>query len=366
MAGICYSVHRNRIQEGYHPGFVMREDETLTSLASEPVHYLYLKAIDASREDATWGRLSFEGRFEENMVCFVYVTAMNEAFFFRENEPRKIEDFLCDAKESADIKKRFMEKVSAKRLVNREEILLYELKGRYLYLFIEVLGEGECTIKNLRIEQEGDNFMQTFPEVYRERNSFFHRFLSVFSTIYNEFDERIDALSGLLDIDSCPKELLPVYAGWMGVDVKEDFFTEEILRQLVSHIYELNRLKGTKAVLERLTEIILGEKALILEKNAMEEYIEAKELKNFERLYGSSTFDVTILTHQVLNETLKNQLMYVLNQYKPIRSNLYVVQLQKTGMLDAYSYLDMNARIPEKSKASLDDKATMDSVMMLQ
>ena len=25
----------------------MREDETLTSLASEPVHYLYLKAIDA-------------------------------------------------------------------------------------------------------------------------------------------------------------------------------------------------------------------------------------------------------------------------------------------------------------------------------
>ena len=75
---------------------------------------------------------------------------------------------------------------------------------------------------------------------------------------------------------------------------------------------------------------------------------------------------MTILTHQVLNETLKNQLMYVLNQYKPIRSNLYVVQLQKTGMLDAYSYLDMNARIPEKGKASLDDKATMDSVMMLQ
>ncbi|MBR5578979.1 MAG: hypothetical protein IKW28_08300 [Lachnospiraceae bacterium] len=364
MPGISYSVHKNRLEEGYFPGFVLK-DRKLLQTGEEDIHYFYCKAIDSTEEDSHWGRLSFQMNLEENMACFVYVTAKNEAYFYRENQPKKIEDFLCDEKESHDLKKKFMKMVGAKKSVNEEDILLYDQKGRYLYFFIEVIGKGKGSIGNIRVEQQGDTFMNTFPDVYREHNSFFHRYLSIFSTIYNEFEERIDALPKMLDLDTCPLHLLPVYASWMGVEIKEEFFTEEILRKLVKNIYYLNQRKGTKAAIERIIEIIFSEKPMILEKNQMADYVEASEYKEFERLYGKSNFDVTILIKKELTEIQKNQLMFLLEQYKPVRCRLHVIGLQQTGTLDSYSYLDLNAGIWEKSGAKLDEKTTMDSVMIL-
>ena len=365
MADISYSLDKNRIEEGYFPGFLLTENGILETDPGED-HYFFYKAIDSTVEDSTWGLFSYKLTLEENMACIVYVTAKNEAFFYRENLPRKIEDFLCDKKESSDVKKKFMKMADAGRFVNEEKILLYDQKGRYLYFFFEIIGKGKASIDKIRIWQQGDNFMNTFPEVYRERNSFFHRYLSIFSTIYNEFDERIDKLPDLLDLDKCPASLLPVYASWMGVELKEDFFREEILRELVKNIKYLNQRKGTKASIEKIIEIIFHEKPIILEKNKMTDYIEGNDYKEFERLYGKSNFDVTILIQQEITELQKNQLMFLLEQYKPIRCRLNVVGLKKMGTLDSYSYMDMNAGIWEKEGAKLDEKTTMDSVMVLQ
>lgn len=366
MAGKSYSIHKNRLAESFFPGFELTKHEILETKIDWEDHYFYCKAIDSGMEDSTWGRLTFDLLLEEDMACFIYVAAMNEAYFYRNNEPRKIEKFLCDEEESHEIKKKFMKQVRAKRVINEENILLYDLSGRYLYFFFEIVGSGQAQIKNIRVEQEGDTFMNTFPDIYRERNSFFHRYMSVFSTIYQEFEDRIDSLPKLLDPKSCPMELLPVYASWMGVEIKQDFFTEESLREFVANIYFLNRYKGTRAALEKIIEIFLGEKPKILERNIMEDYMENARMEEFERLYGKSTFDVTVLVDQELTEIKKNQLMFILDQYKPIRTRLHIVGLKKMGALDAYSYMDMNAKIPNKSTAKLDKKTIMDSIMILQ
>lgn len=366
MAGNCYSIHKNRLTESVFLGFELSEQGVLETIPGQEEHFWYCKAIDSGMEDSTWGRMRFDLLLEEDMACFVYVTAMNEAYFYRNGLPKKIESFLCDEKESNDIKKNFMKQVNAKRIVNEENILLYDLKGRYLYFFIEVIGTGNAAIKNIRIEQTGDTFMNTFPDIYQERNSFFHRYMSIFSTIYHEFEDRIDRLPDLLDPKLCPSELLPVYASWMGVEVKDDFFSEEILRELVKNISFLNRYKGTKVGLQRIIEICLGEKPRILERNIVEEHIHSAGINEFERLYGKSRFDVTILIEQELTEIRKNQLMFLLNQYKPVRTRLHIVTLKKTGTLDSYSYLDTNARIPGKETAKLDEKTTMDGIMILQ
>ena len=366
MAGRCYSIHKNRLAESFFPGFVLTKQEILQTETNREDHYFYCKSIDSGREDSNWGRMTYSLSLEEDMACFIYIAAMNEAYFYRNGEPKKIEKFLCDENEAHEIKKNFMKQVGAKRVINEENILLYDLKGRYLYFFIEIIGMGEGNIKNIRIEQEGDTFMNTFPDIYQERNSFFHRYMSIFSTIYHEFEDRIDQLPKLLDPSICPIELLPVYASWMGVDIKEDFFTEESLRVFVKNIYFLNRYKGTKAALQRIIEIFLGETPKILERNIMEDYIDTTGVNQFERLYGKSTFDVTILIDQELTEIKKNQLMFILDQYKPIRTRLHIVGLKKMGTLDAYSYMDMNAKIPGNSSVKLDEKTTMDGWMILQ
>jgi len=52
-------------------------------------------------------------------------------------------------------------------------VLLYGLNGRYLYLVLELIGLGEGKITGMKVDSQGDNFMNTFPEIYRERGGYF-------------------------------------------------------------------------------------------------------------------------------------------------------------------------------------------------
>lgn len=368
MAGYSYSIRKNRMLRGYHPGFELSEDASgvLESISDEPVHYLYLRAIDSAAAGSDWGRLSFQFSGEESLVCYVYAVALDEDSFYRKGEPTRIEDFLCSGEEKHAIKKEFLQRVDASRFVNSKDILLYNLRGRYLYLVFEVIGQGACRISRMRVDQLGDHFMNTFPEIYRERGSFFHRYMSIFSSVYEDFQGNIEDLPKLLDIDSCPAKLLPVYGRWLGIDVGNDFLDERILRPLVKEAYQLNRIKGTKAVLERLTQIFFGEKALVLERNVMADYIGKEQMAEFEKLYGNSIYDVTILVKKPLEETEKSQLMFLLNQFKPVRSRLHLICLKQTGRLDSYSYLDMNARIPGEGTGRLDEKQGLGGTIRLK
>lgn len=365
MAEVSYSIKKNRIQKGLYKGFLLMEDGTLLTKSEEAIHRLYLRAIDAAKTEAHWGRLSFEVTCSENMVYYLYIAAFDEDSFYRENQPVKIEDFLCSSEESDVIKKRFLKEAGFLKFVNQKDILLYELQGRYLYLVIEVTGEGYLTLSKMRIDQEGDSFLHTFPEVYREENSFFHRYLSIFSSIYQDFQEKIKELPKLLDLRDCPASLLPVYASWLGLRVGENFLEEKTLRALVTEAYELGRIKGTKAALMRIAEIVLGEKVLILERNVMSAYIQQEQLEQINQLYGHSIHDVTILVNIPLSEVKRSQLLFLMEQFCPIRTKLHVVCLKKNSILDSYTYLDINAQIPWQGEGSLDEMREMDGAICL-
>lgn len=366
MAGICYSMKKNQLNRSGGNGFLLEEDGTLRTQAGESIHTLYLPPIDGIGQDAPWGRLSFELQAEENMVCYVYALARNEDTFFQDEDEVKISQFLNDPEKSDTMKFALFERMHALRFVGQKDMLLYSIKGRYLYLAIRVLGEGECAIRNIKVDRQGDNFMETFPEIYREENSFFHRFLSVFSSIFHDFQADINDLPALLDLDTCPRELLPVYGKWLGIDISGDFLEEDQERTLVKEAYQLNRIKGTKAAIERICQILLGEEVRVLEQNVMKEYITREESLEFGKLYGTSPYDVTILVQKPVSEALRFQLMFLLNQFRPVRSKIRIVSMDDKGMLDAHSYLDINARVFRQDEANLDEGKAMDGYITLQ
>lgn len=65
-------------------------------------------------------------------------------------------------------------------------------------------------------------------------------------------------------------------------------------------------------------------------------------------------------------ENQKSQLMFLLNQFKPVRSRLKVRFLDPKGDLDSHTYLDMNAYVQEAENAVLDERQGMDSSILLQ
>ena len=81
MAGICYSIKKNRLEKGLTVGFTMEQDGTLVMNEHETYHAIYVRALDCAANDGSWGRLSFDTQYPENMTCYVYVRALNETMF---------------------------------------------------------------------------------------------------------------------------------------------------------------------------------------------------------------------------------------------------------------------------------------------
>lgn len=319
-------------------------------------HYFVLPLLDSGISDCPWGRLHFEMTLPENCVCYLYVAASNE---------KRGAEVMLDTGSSLLDKKRLLQSFGGLRFINKPDVLLYEITGRYLWIMAEVIGEN-VSISNIRAEAPGDNFMQTFPEVYREKNSFFHRYLSVYSSIYNDFQEKLDRRGALLPVETAPLRLLELYAKWLGIDVNGGYLGEETLRALLMEAPELLRRKGTKYCIERICEILLGEIPVIAERSQMQRYIRRNERAQYDALYGDSPYDVTLLLKHYVEEKKKEQLLHLLSQFKPLRSRLHIVFLEPTGVLDEHSYMDQNAITFTQDEGMLDAAQIADGTIILQ
>ena len=357
MARTVYSIKKNRLKRSFGEGFMMDEAGNLYLDENSPTHRLYLTAIDSAEEDSEWGRLSFKVRLSEEQVLYTYAFATNDRELKMGEEMVDVESFLIADGIPDSAKKILFNHSEARRFVDKRDVLLYGLKGRYLFICIEILGLGEGMLYNIRAERGSDEFMDAFPEIYRENNDFFRRYMTVFNSIYNDFEDVIDRLPELLSFDTCPSELLPTYAAWLGIDVQGDFMKPEALRQLVKEAYVLNRMKGTKECLKRLLTIVLEETPIILESNQMKEYAESE---------GEGVFDVTVLVKKKFSENERFQLMYLLDQFMPVRCRLKIETLKDNSILDNRVYLDMNAQVQYLEDAKLDEYMSLDGQLVLE
>lgn len=345
MTGQVYSVKNHILRQSTIRGGEMAAEGCIVKQAESEGFEVILRPFDGIETDADWGRFAFEYDLYENQTLVVHAMALNHQISVTE-----LNDFRRD---------------EAISLIGHKDILLYSLKGRYLYLAVQIKGEGPAEIRKMRVDKQGDNFMNTFPEIYRDRNSFFHRYISIFSSMYNDFQEDIDSLPDMLDLDTCPVNLLPMYGKWMGIDINCDFKDERIMRDLVKEAYNLNRLKGTKKVILRIIEIILGEEAIILEKNIIDEFLDDEYKESYRKLFGNNVYNVCILLNSPVSEVVKSQLMYMIEQYIPMRARIQITNLMQEGDLDNHSYLDINAKLFEISTGELDESMGLDQSVTL-
>ena len=347
---IWYTIRNNRLRQGLIEGFDVKDDNSLILDREKMEHYAFLRPIDGVDDGSLWGRLTCNMLLSEEIVCYIYIIALdNLNIVTGEGESTDLSTFLYDPNVDTFKKVSLLTSLGAKRVVNTPDVLLYEMKGRYLILALEILGSGTATIGGIRVGARGDNFTGTFPEVYQERNSFFHRYMSIFSSIFNDIGEENEKLYEILDLDKCSADLLEMYGSWFGIDLKGGFLPEDVLRNIVKEAYQLNRMKGTKWGLQKILEIMKLEDFVILEN----------------RLIDGEIFDVTILIKEKLTEELRHQIMFLLDQFKPIRTRIRLLQMQKDAVMDSNSYLDMNATIPGEKHVVLDEEAIYDGAITL-
>lgn len=360
-----YSIRKNRYRNSFLSGFSIVGDNCIKADTNMFEHCLILDTIDGTQEDALWGQLHFDCDFEADMIYTVYVFASNYTEFNRKGVVTDIREFLMSEADDIRTKKKFFEIAGAVKSVNHNDIILYDVKGRYLYIMLEVNGMGNGSIDNMFINSQGDFLMESLPEVYNDYGGFYHRYLSIFSTLFMELQGKIENIGEIFNLDKASPEVLTLFGRWLGIDLSGNFLSEDKLRILVREAYSLNRMKGTRKALERLTEIVLGEKTIILEKNRL--HYDAVLEENYEALYGEGAYDVTMLIKTHVPENQKSQLLFLIKQFVPVRCNLNIRFLDESSGLDDHLYLDMNTQVKESAEGELDTRQTMDgSVLMVE
>lgn len=356
MAGLTFSMGKPQLEKALYNGMTLREDGTVVSGTGEGPFSCMFDVLDSGVEDCAWGRLRLRLTLPENGVCYLYAAACNEA------DQRA---YLMDPKVSFTEKKRCLSGIRCLRFTNRQDVLLYEIEGRYLWIAVEVIGGG-AAFSDVKVYVPGDSFMEVFPEVYREKNSFFHRYLSIYSAIYDDFQDELERRADLLDAGKAPEKLLELFLKWIGIDVNSGYLEEECLRRLLQEAPTLIRYKGSAKCIRLLCRLFLGEEPTILERGLMKRYGEGIQQEVYDSLYGDDPYDVTLLLAAGVEEQKKKQLLHLLEQFKPVRSRLRILFTENSGVLDEHTYLDWNAVVFSREEGRMDCSMLTDGAIILE
>lgn len=358
-----YTIGENRIGKGALAGLKLKGDRLVLTEGAH--HTLFLPAINSYEENSMWGRFRLKASLPGSCILVLRAFAKDA----EETEQEKVweaDEYLLNQTVAPEEKLKFFENADCAKSVNCQNLLLYELSGQYLWLCVEIIGIGEGELSGLYLESLGDNFMQTFPEIYQERGGFFHRYMSIFSSMYQELQDKIDHVEDWLNVEKAPEPLLHLFAGWLGLELEGEFLEEAVLRRLLKEAYGLNRIKGTRQAVIRLVELVLGEQVIVVERNLLNCHADREEGKLYNRLYGTSKQDITVLINRKSDEKLQAQLLYLLKQYKPVKSRLKLVFYRDCNRLDSYCFLDGNARLGYLTGGRMDENYAMDGSVILE
>ena len=356
-----YRLGSARLNRSLLEGFVVEGDTLRTCAHPKGTHSAFLCGLDSAQPGCNWGRLSLNCRLSPESMLIVRAFASDQDAVIRNNEVVRVDDFLTDPTIPEKEKQRLFTLAGGLEQSGMRDVLLTGQTGRWLWLYLELAGEDEHVLENMRVYVPEDHFFRTFPQTYQTDNDFFRRYISIFSTMYQEFQEKIDALPEVLDVDTAPEELLPVFASWMGLETDEMLFSSEELRRLLKIAPQLMERKGSKWAVETAVRLLVPEKVYIVERNLL-----MPDQCRSEELYGQSVFDFTVMVGQKMDEKLRLRLQFLIDQFKPIRSRYRIVFLEDRGGLDSFMYLDVNGAMLQNTAGTLDDGKALTGMTYLE
>lgn len=363
-----YTLSEPKLAMAYSEGMIQKGSVLYSdgNTESSGRHFMILNRFCSYERGTKWGRFHCKSTLSQNSTLKIYALAVDASAGQAEETNR----YFHDSSVSWEQKRAFFQREGV-QFVNHEDVLLYALVGEYLWIAVEIEngGTSDDRIGDLFLDSQGDNFMWTFPEIYQEEGGFFHRYMSIFSSIYQDMADVVTHMDRYLDWNTAPITVLVELAGWFGfaeVGAFQDFLDEQVLRSLIKETYALNRMKGTKEVIRRLIHTVLDEDPFIVERNRLEGYLPSEAKDTYQRLYGDSMQDVTILMKQNGDGRLQSQMMYLLNLFKPIRSRIRLVFCTSCCNLDTYCYLDYNAMLSTKGEGSMDGGVRMNGTVILK
>ncbi|ABA58327.1 Phage tail protein [Nitrosococcus oceani ATCC 19707] len=132
-------------------------------------------------------------------------------------------------------------------------------------------GDGSASpiISQMRVEFDQETYLKHLPAIYINSvhsREFLVRFLPLFESFFNEVEGTIAHLPALFDPNAIPKEMLSWLAGWLAMELDEDW-DGAMQRQVIVEAFENYAWQGTAEGLRRSLRLFAGVHAIIEEPN---------------------------------------------------------------------------------------------------
>jgi phage tail-like protein len=130
------------------------------------------------------------------------------------------------------------------------DLLVQSREGRYLWLRLELKGDGYATpaVRAIRAHYPRSSYLDYLPDVYKaddESRWFLERFLSIFQTEWDSLERRIADFAQYFDPDAVPDDAALEYlAQWLALPLEKEWDLEE-KRRLLALAPRLYARRGT-------------------------------------------------------------------------------------------------------------------------
>ena len=138
-----------------------------------------------------------------------------------------------------------------------------------LWIAAHFTGNGRVTpvVSQMRVEFDHETYLRHLPAIYSNdavSRQFLVRFLSLFESFFSETESQIAGLPALFDPNAAPKEFLPWLAGWLALELDENW-DEAVQRQIIAKAFEMYGKRGTAEGLREALRLFAGVHAIIQE-----------------------------------------------------------------------------------------------------
>ncbi len=232
--------------------------------------------------------------------------------------------------------------------------------GRWLWLAVCVAcgGTEKPRLDAVRVMAAGDHLTDYLPAIY-QKQEFGYRYLSVFTAMFQDLEERIQLSRRQLDPGAADPDMLRYLAHWL---CAEENLSEQELRDVLPQVIDEYETMYTVRGIQRTVKRLTGQIPVVIEHFQVDPNDPTcgnPELNR--RLYGDDPYRLFLLLPQ---GTFSNQrqievFLNRLREFIPAEVTPELVILKPGVQLDLHTYLGNNTRIGEHIAAVIDESMTI-------
>lgn len=362
-------VINSKILNGSHrsESITMMQNGNITLSEGSSYGLFITNKLDSSEKGMQWGRLIINADFPDDCEFRVYIRSSDYTTFIYKDEQISYDKFFKDKNISDEEKLFILSDEKSTVIENVKDILLLNQYGRYLWFAVEIIGNvKKVSIDDIFVYFPGDSLIKYFPEIYKKNtDDFFQRYLAIFSSMNKDYQRKVDEMSNYVDIDKAPDRVLTLLASWVGINVQGGFLNDDQLRLLIKNSRILNSNKGTMATVSKVVELFMGEVPIIVEQFQFKKYVMPEQTALYEKLYGTSPYEFTIMLNQKLTEKIFAQLKMLVSMFKPARTKMTIIFLSQEMQFDKHCYTGINSVLSQNPVGVLAQHQYLDSNVIL-